>query len=92
MIWEVLEPFIKNQSVAAHNGFAFDFAALKKTLEYYNIENPEYEKICTRKIYKKGLAALCEQYDIPLNHHDALSDARACAKLYMLFIENISGG
>jgi DNA polymerase III epsilon subunit-like protein len=26
-------------------------------------------------------------HDIPLNHHDALSDAKACAELYLRAIE-----
>src|SRR5665647_921889 len=35
-IWKQIEPFIKNQNIVAHNGFAFDFQCLNKTLEYYN--------------------------------------------------------
>jgi DNA polymerase-3 subunit epsilon len=29
-IWHQIEPFIKNQNVVAHNGFAFDFHCLSK--------------------------------------------------------------
>lgn len=86
-IWSQIEPFIKNQSVVAHNGFSFDFSVLQKTLEYYGLEVPMYEKYCTYKIFKNNLASLCQQYAIPLNHHDALSDARACAKLFELYLE-----
>jgi len=45
---------------------------------------------CTVKIYKsKGivptkLSDCCKVMNIDLNHHEALSDARACAKLYLL--------
>jgi len=45
---------------------------------------------CTVKIYKsKGLkpatlSDCCRAMKIQLNHHEALSDARACAKLYLL--------
>lgn len=45
---------------------------------------------CTVKIYKsKGLkptklSDCCRAMQIQLNHHEALSDALACAKLYLM--------
>ena len=78
------EPFIENQEVVAHNGFAFDFPCLNQTLEYYNIPIPKYTGHCTYRIFDDSLASLCKKYKIPLNHHDALSDANACAELFML--------
>lgn len=81
-IWPVIAPFISNQTVVAHNGLAFDFPVLAKTLEYYGMPVPEYEKHCTYRIFKDNLASLCNFYQIPLNHHEALSDARACAELF----------
>ena len=87
-VWHLIEPFIKNQNVIAHNGFGFDFPVLSKTLEYYNMPTPEYTKFCTYKIYESNLANLCQNNNIPLNHHDSLSDARACAELYLRFLNN----
>lgn len=84
VIWKQIESFIKNQNVVAHNGFAFDFHCLKQALEYYNLEIPEYTGHCTYKIYGENLASLCEEYKIALNHHDALSDAKACAELFIM--------
>ena len=81
-----MEPFIKNQNVVAHNGFSFDFHCINQTLEYYDILVPEYIKHCTYKIYRDNLASLCMKHKIPLNHHDALSDAMACAKLFNLHL------
>lgn len=86
LIWKQIEPFITNQNVVAHNGFAFDFHCLNQTLEYYGIETPEYTGHCTYRIYGVNLASLCHEYNIPLNHHDALSDALACAELYKLHL------
>lgn len=85
-IWHLIEPYIKYQTVVAHNGLAFDFPVLKSTLEYYELQEPEYEKKCTYRIYRSNLAALCQKHNIALNHHDALSDARACAKLYLMHL------
>jgi DNA polymerase-3 subunit epsilon len=81
-VWPQIRGYIEGRTVVAHNG-AFDFSCLRKTLEFYGEAEPAYEPQCTYKIYKKKLNLLCEQYAIPLNHHDALSDARACAELYL---------
>jgi len=89
-VWHKIEPFIKEQNVVAHNGFSFDFPVLNKTLEYYGMQAPDYEKYCTYRIFKDNLASLCKYYKIPLNHHDALSDAKACAELFLLHLNNIT--
>lgn len=87
-VWKQIEPFIKNQNVVAHNGFAFDFHCLKQTLEYYNISTPEFTGHCTYRIFGYNLASLCREHKILLNHHDALSDAMACAQLFNLHLNN----
>jgi DNA polymerase-3 subunit epsilon len=81
-VWPQIRPFIEGRTVVAHNG-AFDFSCLRKSLEFYELEEPDYKPACTYKIYKKKLNVLCDEYDIELDHHDALSDARACAELYL---------
>jgi DNA polymerase-3 subunit epsilon len=82
-VWPQVEPYIAGQRVVAHNGFRFDFDVLRKTLCHYGLKVPIFEKVCTLRIYRKRLADLCAEYGIPLDHHDALSDARACAHLYL---------
>ena len=84
-IWHQIEHLIKNQDVVAHNGISFDFPVLDKTLEYYGMTAPQYNKHCTYRLYNDNLASLCKKYNIPLNHHDALSDARACAELFLRY-------
>jgi DNA polymerase-3 subunit epsilon len=89
VIWPKIKPYIKGQNVVAHNGFSFDFQCLAQTLEYYDLPVPEYKKHCTCNIYnRQGLKVLCEEYNIKLNHHNALSDAMACAKLFLIHLEN----
>lgn len=87
-VWHKIEPFIKGQAVVAHNGLSFDFPVLKKTLDYYGIQTPKYDKHCTYRIFRQNLASLCNQYKISLNHHDALSDAKACAELFLIHLNN----
>lgn len=86
-IWHQIKPFIENQNIVAHN-MPFDYSCLKQTLEFYSIEVPEVEKHCTYKIYGKNLNTLCSEYNIELNHHDALSDALACARLFYIHLKN----
>ena len=88
-IWHQVEPFIRNMNVVAHCGFTFDFQCLSQTLEYYGIESPEYTGHCTYQIFKENLASLCKKNKIPLNHHDALSDAMACAELYKIHLKKV---
>lgn len=88
-VWPTIAHYIIDQLVIAHNGFGFDFPVLAKTLEYYGMSNPEYQKQCTYKIYKSNLANLCKEHNIKLNHHNALSDARACAVLFLKHQNNL---
>ena len=81
-----MERFIAGQTVVAHNGFGFDFPVLAHTLAFYDLPVPDYSKFCTYKIYRSNLAALCSRYSISLNHHDALSDAMACAELFLMHV------
>jgi len=86
-IWPKIRHFIENETVVAHNG-AFDFSCLAQTLAYYNLQVPNYRQECTLKIYGKGLAACCAEHRIALKHHDALSDAMACAELYQIYLNS----
>ena len=88
-VWHQIAPYIENQNVVAHNGFGFDFPVLSKTLDYYNLSTPDYNKFCTYRIYRTNLADLCKKHNIPLNHHDALSDAKACAELYLKHLDEL---
>lgn len=83
---------IKGKVVVAHNE-PFDRSVLKKTMADYGLDYDELKLAdpweCTCRMYRaKGLrpanlAACCDRLGIPLNHHEALSDARACAALYL---------
>lgn len=88
-IWHLIAPFITNRNVVAHNGFGFDFPVLDKTLFHYGLPIPDYNKFCTYKLYRTNLANLCKKHNIPLNHHDALSDAKACAELYLKYLDEL---
>lgn len=91
-VWHDIKPYIEQQNVVAHN-ISFDSNCLNKTLKHYNLPKVNYKKICTVKIYKRNLAFVCEKYGIELKHHDALSDANACALLFLNYLkESYNGG
>lgn len=83
---------LSGKLVVAHNE-SFDRSVLKASMAYYGLDyeelglSPRWE--CTMKIYRARnfpsarLDCCCEHMNIPLNHHDALSDALACAMLYI---------
>jgi len=83
---------LKGKTIVAHNE-SFDRSVLKQSMALYGIEAPDlmlHKKWeCTMKTYKaKGfkpfnLAACCHLMDIELQHHEALSDARACGNLFL---------
>jgi DNA polymerase-3 subunit epsilon len=80
-IWSRIIPFIKGQNLVAHN-MPFDNSCLIGTLQHYNLAVPEYDRHCTYRLYGTSLDKCCAEHNIKLNHHEALSDALACAELY----------
>ena len=91
-IYPEIEKRLRGRVVIAHNE-SFDRNVLKKTMADYRLDYSELNLSdrweCTMKIYKaKGfkpakLNVCCEKMNVSLNHHEALSDARACAQLYL---------
>jgi len=88
-LWFELEPYLAGRLLAAHNA-AFDRAVLLQTCESYGIQFDPPETVCTwrltRGLYRLPdykLPTVCGAFGIPLNHHDAASDARACAEIVL---------
>ena len=83
-IWPVMRTFIENQLVVAHNA-PFDTGVLRATLMYYGLPFPEFRTECTYKLSRMNLKKMCESLEIELlHHHDAMHDAIACAKAYLI--------
>lgn len=92
-VFPEIQQRIQNRVLVAHNE-SFDRNVLFKSMAINNLNYddlniaPKWE--CTMKIYKaKGikptkLSDCCKIMQIELQHHEALSDARACAKLFLL--------
>lgn len=82
---------LAGRTLVAHNA-PFDRGVLRKAMAHYGLD---YEALqlrgweCTCNIYRRkgfrpaNLAACCERLGIELDPHEALSDALACARLYL---------
>lgn len=88
-IWEELKLYIKDRLIVAHNA-DFDIGCLEAILSYSKIEKPAYEVACTLKMSRKflnltnyKLPTVAKYFEIPLKHHDALSDAVACGEILL---------
>ncbi len=90
--WPSFRSFIGDYIVVAHNA-SYDIAALEKALFINDLPAEDLPYACSMCIAKQifpneqkhTLDALCEKFNISLKHHDALSDAEACAKLVLIF-------
>ena len=87
-VWPELLPYLHRQLVVAHNS-AFDVSVLEHTLRDFGVPIPAFHCLCSVKLAKIAwpqlerhrLNDLATHFNIALNHHDALSDARACAEI-----------
>lgn len=89
-LWPVLrEWLVPARFVAAHNA-KFDRRVLKACCARYRLRPPRRRFVCTVELARDrwdvssaGLAHVCRRLDIPLRHHDAGSDALACARIVL---------
>lgn len=86
--WEQCQPILEGAvSFVAHNA-GFDRSVLHACCIRCGVIPPALPFACTVQIAKRtwtqpryDLASVCRRLGIPLNHHDALSDAEACARI-----------
>jgi DNA polymerase III subunit epsilon len=87
-VWLKVESLLHGvEFLAAHNA-SFDRRVLEACCATYRIPAPSLPFQCTVQvarrtwgIYPTKLSNVCEKLEIELNHHEALSDAMACAKI-----------
>lgn len=88
-LWEQIRPLFESGMLVAHNA-PFDMGVLAKCLDAYGIHwRPWARYVCTVRFARAALPGmpnyklntLCEQLQIPLDHHNAGSDSHAAAEL-----------
>ena len=94
-VWKKIEPILSEGMAVAHNA-VFDLGVLKKCLCGYGIQWKPYTRyLCTVQMGRRLLPGmghklneLCDYYGIPLEHHRAASDSRACAEILLHYIDS----
>jgi DNA polymerase III subunit epsilon len=87
-VWTQIEDRIASaDALVAHNA-SFDRRVLYACCDLYRIPHPTQQFFCTValarerwNLYPTKLPDVCRYLNISLNHHQALSDARACAEI-----------
>jgi len=87
-LWPRIKKYFDEIDFAVAHNASFDVAVLKSCCQTYGLEMPDVEFRCTMKLSRTvlqikpaNLFHVCRELFIPLTHHDAGSDAEACAKI-----------
>jgi DNA polymerase-3 subunit epsilon len=87
-VWVRVRPVLRGaEFLAAHNA-AFDSSVLEACCAGAGVRPPSLPFECTMKLARRvwdvrptTLPAVCRHLRLPLVHHDAASDAEACARI-----------
>ena len=87
-VWWELAPLLSTGRLLAHNA-AFDIRVLRALIVSHELVTPAYDYVCTVSLARKAfprlinhkLNTVCDHCGIALVHHDACSDAVACANV-----------
>ena len=91
VVWRRLHRFIGCLPLVAHNK-AFDEKCIRAAFRVYGMDYPDYPFLCTLAGARRAIPrAMCSSHSLPSvcgflgipfsNHHNALADAEACAKI-----------
>ncbi len=96
-VWNEIYDIVSKNVIVAHSAAGADLLFIKNTLLSYGIiiDKP-IRFFCTlqwsRRLFPElqhhRLNDMCNYFNIPLNHHDASSDSKACAELLLKIMEN----
>lgn len=89
-IWEKILPLLSGvKFLAAHNA-SFDRRILEACCHRYGVSPPRTPFVCTVQlarsvwnIFPTKLPNVCQHLDIDIDHHEAGSDAEACARIVL---------
>jgi DNA polymerase III subunit epsilon len=85
-----IHSYLKDNKVVCYS--QFDENVYNSCVDYYNLDEYYYVRNFTDVCYLDGGRSLdkaCAAYGIEFKHHDALSDAYACARVYLIRMKNV---
>lgn len=83
MVWKKIKSYFEKEVVVAYCT-EFDIDALTQTLEIYQQEVPHFNFSCTYNLFGCTIDEACKKHDIYIEMKNKLSEAEACAKLFLL--------
>ncbi len=94
-LWPQIAPLLDGaRFIAAHNA-SFDSRVMRACCSVAALPPPELPFLCTVQLARKTwgirptkLPNVCQHLGLELNHHDALSDAEACANIVLAAIRS----
>ncbi|MDY0004769.1 MAG: 3'-5' exonuclease [Polyangia bacterium] len=97
-VWPTLTYLLEDASTLVAHNASFDRGVLRRCCEASGLPMPPQPFECTVRLarrtwpslYSARLNVVCEHLHIPLVHHDAQSDAEACARI-MIEVQKASG-
>ncbi|MBI9015641.1 MAG: 3'-5' exoribonuclease [Phycisphaerae bacterium] len=89
-LWEKIGGMFANNKVIAHNA-SFDMSVIRYGLDEYGICYPSFDYYCTLVLARQIWPEICshrlndiaDMLGFEFEHHDALEDAVACAKVLL---------
>jgi DNA polymerase-3 subunit epsilon len=93
-VWWEVAPLLAEGPLLAHNA-PFDIRVLRALIASNELVAPSYEYVCTVALARRAFPSLrrhtldvmCDHCGITLRHHDAASDAAACAELALSCVD-----
>ena len=87
-VFPKLRSMLENRMVIAHNAM-FDMGVMRSSIWQYHLPKIKFDTCCTVQISRKvwpeltnhKLNTMGEFFKIKFKHHDALDDAKVCAKI-----------
>ena len=92
-VWDVLAPVLSGRTVVAHVA-TFDLGVLRQAVARYELPGIDMSAACSWRLARRtwptlpafGLSYLARELGLPLDHHEAGSDAAACAGVILAAI------
>lgn len=91
-IWDEIKVHFNHEVLVGHN-CDFDIDVLYRVLNFYNLHpHKSIAEICTMNIFNgRSLKDVTTALNIEMDkHHDALSDARACAEVFLAYLSGVN--
>jgi len=90
LVWRELRPLLDGAEVIAAHNAPFDRSVLAASCAMGGIAPPSIPFLCTMKlardrwgVFPTKLPDVCRHLGLRLKHHDAASDAEACARIVL---------